>query len=463
MGRDEDDDDSQDLDDRTRRHYHVLAQYLHEHQLLETLAMLETETGVTYTDGALPIASVLETSLDMFDRYNVGPGGDAEDTEQQLSEIERGVCCTGPAEAGPSGSFSSNITAVCWAATRFDEFVALAASVDRTVRVLGGGGQILAELNGLPTPVLGLHVSPLSADAVAAAGGQEVLATAMGGEASILWVRRPLETPCMGESDASRWALESRQRFTDHTKHTTSGRFAPPSKESCSSSHFVTVSRDHHAKVYVRDQDSGAFGLAGSAKFTGEVTCCCWVSDRTFAFAVREECHLYYWDVDGGSDEGGPRERLKTNLNALGDQIVSFAVLALAVSPDRSLIAVCTDKSRVILLKTFGDRQLRNLYGAIIDEYDMPSVCFSLDGSFVYATSTITLRAAALRRGEGEEPSARAAVAGGAGEIAIFEVRTGELALRLSCHEKSVRCADRHPHSEMLVTGSFDKTVKCWG
>ena len=39
------------------------------------------------------------------------------------------------------------------------------------------------------------------------------------------------------------------------------------------------------------------------------------------------------------------------NLNALGDSVVSFCVLALEVSDDHSMLAVCTDRSRVILLQ----------------------------------------------------------------------------------------------------------------
>ena len=84
------------------------------------------------------------------------------------------------------------------------------------------------------------------------------------------------------------------------------------------------------------------------------------------------------------------------------------------------------------------------------------------------------------------------------GQLAIFELRSARLVLQLPCHEKAVRgptlarhmgrtsgehagdmqgtcrghgdvivvivqgCFDRHPFTEMLVTGSFDKTVKFW-
>ena len=44
-------------------------------------------------------------------------------------------------------------------------------------------------------------------------------------------------------------------------------------------------------------------------------------------------------------------ESLRVNLNVLGDSVVSFAVLALSASPDGSMVAACTDRSRVIVLQ----------------------------------------------------------------------------------------------------------------
>jgi len=193
-------------------------------------------------------------------------------------------------------------------------------------------------------------------------------------------------------------------------------------------------------------------------RLAGEVTCCCWASARTFVLAARDDHNLHYCDVDGGAN-GEPVETLKTNLNVLRDSVVSFVVLAMAASPDRRLLAACTDKSRIIIMRMFTDRQLRNLYGAVIDEYDVPSVCFSLDQSFIYATSSLPQRALQCQEEEdGEEPSVLAMC----GEVVVFEVRTGEAVLRLPCHEKAVRCMARHPLAECLVTGSFDKTVKYW-
>lgn len=441
---------AEDLDERTRRQYLAIAQFLQEKELWDTVAAFASETGITYEDGYLPTSSVLQASLDMFANYgasnSASHSGAAE--EEELLQIESGICCTGPFENNEASELNANITAVAWAVSGDDDFVALAASADRKVRVLGPDGQILTECSDFPSPLLGLDVARTSSRA-----SQEVLATAMGGETLLLQLNRP-----ESGKGSDGWGLEVRQRFRDHTKHVTSGRFAPPA-DRLPSAHFLTVSRDHQAKLYRRapEESGDGFVLAGTMRFGGEVTCCCWVNDRTFALAARDDHHLHYWDIDGGAD-AGPKERVKCNLNATGDSVVSFAVLALDVSADGALIAACTDRSRVIVLQTFTSKQLRNLYGATIDEYDVPSVCFSSDRSFVYVTSSVPYKVGGGGYEEELTPSANAMC----GEVLIFQVQSGEKVLTLPCHKKAVRCMAHHPHTEALVTGSFDRTVRFW-
>lgn len=276
---------------------------------------------------------------------------------------------------------------------------------------------------------------------------QEIVATSMGGEVLLISLHRP-----GGAKDG--WSIEIAQEFKDHTKHVTSARFAPVAENASQSQFFVTVSRDWKANVYSRCTDNTQmFARVGTVSMSAEVTCCCWVNASTFVLAARDDSFLHYWDASST----GVKERLKTNLNALGDNVASFAVLALAVSPDGKLMAATNDKSRTILFQTFTDRQLRNYYGAVVDEYDIPSVCFSLDQSFLYVTSSLPQSAVKLAEEAGKEN-----VKPMCGQLAIFEVRTGELMLRLPCHEKPIRCLDRHPYSEKIVTGSFDKTVRFW-
>lgn len=442
-------DNEEDLDERRRQQYLAVLQFLQERSLFDSLAALERETGVHYSDGDLPAASMLEGSLDMFARYRVETEAATVD-EEELQLVERGVCCTGPCPAGEQAvCLSANVTALAWATADNEELLALVATADKCLRLLGPDGQVLAELTALSSPVLGLDVSQSS---------EEALATTMGGEALLIKLNRPNIT-------GAGWNLELKQSFKDHMKHVSSGRFAPAEENNTENGDgkpktraFVTVSRDHQAKMYKQqgtaDSDS-TFVLAGTVQLAGEVTCCCWVSHETFVLAARDDHNLHYWDIASGPN-GTPAQRMKANVNALGDTVVSFAVLALAVSPDRRLLAACTDKSRVIVMRTFTEKQLRNLYGATVDEYDVPSICFSLDQSFLYATSSLPQRS--IRRDSGEEVT----INDMCGEVVVFELRSGEPVLKLPCHRKAVRCMARHPASEQLVTGSFDRTVRFW-
>lgn len=453
---------AEDLDERTRHQYLAVLQFLRHHNLLETLSALESETGLSYNDGDLPTGGVLEGALDMFANYQAGgtPGKEpkedaaAKAAEEALRALEPGACCTGPCWSSPEPveGFSANVTAVAWAATRYDELLTVVASSDRRLSLLNGS-EVLTELSGLESPPLSLDMAPVTEAQLGSNGCQEVLATFMGGEVLLLHLKRPAPGG-KGESpsgDVGEWHLEISQRFKDHTKHVTSGCFAPLDGDQGSpTAHFITVSRDWQANLYRRAPS--AFGLVTSVRMTGEVTCACWLNSASFAFAVREDHHLHYWDV--AADGERPKERMKINMNALGDTVVSFAVLSLAASPDGSLVAACTDKSRIIVFQAFSNRQLRNLYGAVVDDYDVPSVCFSLDMAFIYGTST--LPQAAVQEDDDRVNQ------GMSGQITVFDVKSGERVLQLPAHKKAVRCMRRHPLSEMLVTGSFDKTVRYW-
>ena len=77
--------------------------------------------------------------------------------------------------------------------------------------------------------------------------------------------------------------LELRQSFKDHQKQATCGRFSADGR------HFVTISRDHSAKVYVQRGDD--YALAGSWSASSEVTACCWLGSE-LVLAAREDHEL---------------------------------------------------------------------------------------------------------------------------------------------------------------------------
>ncbi|CAE7685286.1 unnamed protein product [Symbiodinium pilosum] len=411
---------------------------------------MEGETGVKYTDGDLPVASILQSSLDMFATASGAPAETEEDPElkaatEALEALRGGACVTqASTELGPS-PFAANVTAVCWAARSFEEALSIVATADRKLCLLDGA-KVLATFEDLASPPLSLDVAVAEEE-----GAQEVLVTTMGGETLVLGLHPPgvAGGGYPASETSGHWVFELRQRFKDHQKQVTSCCFAPASGRQ--STYFMTISRDHTAHFYWRTGNS-EFSHLGSCSFVGEVTACCWLDGRTAVLAARNDHELHYLEMPSLGEAAEVKEAQRTNLNALGDSVVSFAVLALTASPDGTRVAACTDRSRVILLQARSARQLRNFYGAAVGEYDMPSVAFSLDGCFLYVSSSLPQPA----RQEENEVKALC------GQLAVFEVRSGQMVLQLPCHEKAVRCFHRHPYSEMLVTGSFDKTVKFW-
>lgn len=426
--------DPDELDESTRYQLKAILQFLQEKEFIETLVALESETGLKYVDGDLPVAGVLQSSLDMYGSKvgnEVEEDADVKALEEALQALSDGACCTGPCETVPGvEALSANVTAVKWAARRFDEHMVLVATADRRLRLLSPDGVV--EYTNLASPPLALDVFE-----------QTVLVTTMGGDVHLL----SLATG--GGYALPQHELQLLQSFKDHQKQVTGGRFAP------GGAHFVTISRDHRANIYGREAStSSTFKLLESWKMAGEVTASCWLDASTLILAARDDHELHYLQLPSESSEPSApvKESLRVNLNALGDSVVSFAVLALSASPDGSMVAACTDRSRVIVLQARSNRQLRNLYGAAVNEYDLPNVCFSLDSCFLYVSSSLPQPAVA------KEQEVKVLC----GQLAVFELRSARLVLQLPCHEKAVRCFDRHPYAEMLVTGSFDKTVKFW-
>ncbi|CAK9096344.1 unnamed protein product, partial [Durusdinium trenchii] len=227
--------DADELDERTRYQLKAILQFLQEKELIESLVALESETGVKYVDGDLPVAGLLQSSLDMFGRSGASSGAaaeledaDAKAAEEALQALAAGVCCTGAAPGAADAALAAlgaNVTAVKWA-PRAERGV-LVATADRTLRLVTPQGVV--EYKDLSSPPLALDVFE-----------RQVLVTTMGGEAQLLQL-------CgSGYPDAEQFTFQHLQSFKDHQKQVTSGRFAEDGE------HFATISRDHSAKVYRR-------------------------------------------------------------------------------------------------------------------------------------------------------------------------------------------------------------------
>ncbi|CAJ1440802.1 unnamed protein product, partial [Effrenium voratum] len=316
--------DGDELDDRARYQLKVVLQFLQEKELIEALVALESETGVKYcaprpernADGDLPVAGILQSSLDMFSRTSAPEAevdADSKAAEEALQALSGGACCTGPCEdlSGPE-PYSANVTAVCWAGAGLSDLRVIVATVDRRLRLLAG--EAVVEYSDLSSPPLGL-----------AAAGEELLVplgleiaapkprTTMGGETQRL--RLALQNGA--------WEFQRLQSFKDHQKQVTCIRFSPDGQ------HFVTISRDRVANFYRSKSEvaSGDFELLGTRTMAGEVTAVCWLDKTTSVLAARDDHELHYFEMgqkveerlsvsslsDGEDEEGQGNVRVATS------------------------------------------------------------------------------------------------------------------------------------------------------
>ncbi len=154
----------------------------------------------------------------------------------------------------------------------------------------------------------------------------------------------------------------------------------------------------------------------------------------TLAVAVRDTNYLRLYDTSA------LRELPPVNLNSSGDDHVSFYARHLALSPCGKYLLICTDGTRMLVLRTSDWSQSRVLYGLPVDQFHQPCAAWHRDSSYVM-------------------------VAGAAGQLLVFHVGSSKLVASVKVHEKGVRdVAYSGGDSNLLATCSFDKTVKvlCW-
>ncbi|CAM9387782.1 unnamed protein product, partial [Heterosigma akashiwo] len=120
------------------------------------------------------------------------------------------------------------------------------------------------------------------------------------------------------------------------------------------------------------------------------------------------------------------------------DTHVSFNILHLTASPDSKFLLASTDKSRLIVYPTGSNRQLISLYGHTTDDYFNPRGAWHPSGKYVYANSQA------------------------GNSILCWSLESKEIVARLCGHDKLVRDIGYHPSLNLLVSASYDGSVKIW-
>jgi len=128
----------------------------------------------------------------------------------------------------------------------------------------------------------------------------------------------------------------------------------------------------------------------------------------------------------------------RVNMNATGDDHVSFTAMYIECSPSGNHLLVQTDKDRIIVMRTHTNIQSKNLYGTVNNELSQPRATWHPSGKYIYGTSQNNI-------------------------IFTWDVLTEEVKYRLYGHTGYPRDLSYHPTKEVLFTCSYDKTLRIWG
>lgn len=422
---DEFDDDAYNRDDLLTKCNKMVLQFLSENGYTETLKAFQEECELTYTRSILKTGSVLMNIVQQHEDFKaVEAYLSSESKDKGSLKIEASkdpeIC------AQPSGrlisstplhtyakTHKSNILCVCVDPTKSQNSLLISSSTDKTVAA---------------TPLL------TSEKANAEDDKKEV-------EVEPAW-RTNVESPgismdwsihndllLVGTMIGAVFIINSRngdiiQRVDDHQKYVIDVKWVDANR-------FVTASHDRTLKYYGRDSQDAPFALIWECTF-GNCVESVVVKDSNHAIvSVRNDCYLHEVDLE---DKEVNNNYL--NMNALGDDYVSFNALHLELSPSKKYILVSNDKNRLIVYDlSRGGILVRNFYGAVNDEYSQPRTAWDPSGQYVYSTSQDN-------------------------NIYVWEVCSEKIVAKFVPHKKITRTLAFSPVHNVLVTGSYDKTLK---
>ncbi|KAI8636526.1 WD40-repeat-containing domain protein [Parasitella parasitica] len=224
------------------------------------------------------------------------------------------------------------------------------------------------------------------------------------------------------------------QIFRDHQKYVVHGFFSPVTGK-----YIATASYDRTVCIYLAHCNTEEGGLPRYAlvkqigPFIGNVETICFASDSTLVVGVRDDNYLHYINLEN-------MQQQRINMNATGDDWVSFSPTCISVSSDGSQLLCTTDheSGRTILFETGTSRQIQNYYiHATDNKFATKKHVWHPSGLYFYASG-------------GDDNS-----------ISVVETKTGHTIKSLTGHEAMIRSLVLDPEIG-LVSAGYDHSVKVW-
>ncbi|KAF9917164.1 hypothetical protein BX616_001768 [Lobosporangium transversale] len=272
---------------------------------------------------------------------------------------------------------------------------------------------------------------------------------------------------------------EEHQIFKDHAKFVVRAKFA------MDGSRIITASHDKTVRIYkaIEEEETNnrsqekrlpRYVLDKTLTFKGAVESLCvlpWPSNSgvssvdngicnetrppTAVVGTRDDNYLHYINLSDYSVT-------KYNMNLNNDNWVSFTPMEISASPHNNggylLVSTDSPTGRQILFRTGSALQLFNYYGVPTDGFSTPRHVWDRTGKYFYVTGN-DHKIYCLQVNNADDGAAVATVAGTRGTKQSHEqaiIRT------LEGHTSVVRGLYMDYHRNMLVSCSFDKTVRTW-
>ena len=228
-------------------------------------------------------------------------------------------------------------------------------------------------------------------------------------------------------------SLQILQSFKNHSKYVVASVFSPDGHW------MITGSHDKMVQIYTRDEQDevGNYKLYESLYFKGAIESLCLINCessngiQTLVVAVRNDHQLYTVLIKDQSTA----QIQSHNMNANGDDWVSFTALNISSSPCGTYLLLITDtpSGRILVYETKTWKKIQDIWGNLkIDRFSNPRGLWITNHHYIIADDE--------------------------GCLTYMDISCHERIGHVSLHNGPIRSLSRLNNT--IFTGSFDKMVK---
>lgn len=193
--------------------------------------------------------------------------------------------------------------------------------------------------------------------------------------------------------------------------------------------YLATCSYDKFVHIYKMDGETA--NLYESIEFPENPECLTYTHDsEQLLIGVRNYCWLTHFELD-------TKTTTRVNLNELNDEHVSFSPLHMSLSPDGRTVLMSTDKNYLVLYQLGESKVLRRFWDIKADSDTAPRHVWHRSGRYIISSSV-------------------------GKDLMVWEVASQRQVAVLRAHAGPIRDLAYVPHSNQLISVSFDKSLKIW-